>query len=214
MNLIPVLLTGLLAGVAAAALNPFMRAQFETESKLATSWLQVPIAVVLGATAGLAGTLIEQVTFTVLAVAASLLVVIDLGEYRLPDVIVLPLYPILAALLTIAAWTQGRWGSLLRAAIVALAMFVLYFVMAIFAPDLGFGDVKLAGVIGGFLGWFSVAASLAGFLLAWVLMAVVGLTMIAARRITAKSSLPFGPYLVLGATLGVLLGPVMFPHFA
>jgi len=214
VNFIAVLITGLLAGVAAGALNRFMRAQFETETKLAKSWLQVPIAVVLGGLAGLAPTLIEQITFVVLAVAAAMLTVIDFGEYRLPDVIVLPLYPLLAVLLTLAAWSQDRWGSLGRAAIMAAAMFVLYFVMAIFAPDLGFGDVKLGGVAGGFLGWFGVSQTLAGFLLAWVMMAVVGVVMIAARRITSKASLPFGPYLILGAVVGVFAGPTMFPTFA
>ena len=214
MNLIAALLTAFVAGAAAAALNPFMRAQFETETKLARSWLQVPTAVVLGGLAGLAPTLIEQVTFTLLAVAGALLTVIDLGEYRLPDVIVLPLYPLLAALLTVAAWSQGHWAWLGRAGIMAVAMFVLYFVMAIFAPDLGFGDVKLGGVAGGFLGWFGVSQSLAGFLLAWVMMAVVGVVMIVARRISSKASLPFGPYLILGAVVGVFAGPLMFPTFA
>ncbi|MBA3022209.1 A24 family peptidase [Propionicimonas sp.] len=214
MNLLAVAVAALVAGAAAAALNSFMRAQFETETQIAKTWLQVPIAVVLGALAGMAPSLIEQVTFTVLAVAAALLTVIDLGDYRLPDVIVLPLYPLLAAGLTIAAWTQDRWGSLGRAGIVAVAMFVLYFVMAIFAPDLGFGDVKLAGVVGGFLGWFGLSQSLAGFLLAWVLMAVVGIVMILTRLIKAKGSLPFGPYLVLGAVAAVFLGPTMFPALA
>jgi leader peptidase (prepilin peptidase)/N-methyltransferase len=214
VNLLAVAVAALVAGAAAAALNSFMRAQFETETRIAKTWLQVPIAVALGALAGMAPSLIEQITFTVLAVAAALLTVIDLGDYRLPDVIVLPLYPLLAAGLTIAAWTQDRWGTLGRAGIVAVAMFVLFFVMAIFAPDLGFGDVKLAGVIGGFLGWFGVSQSLAGFLLAWVLMAVVGIVMILTRQIKAKGSLPFGPYLVLGAVAGVFLGPTMFPTFA
>lgn len=203
--------TAIIAGALAAGLNSFMRAQFTTQPRIASWWLQVPFAVVLGALAGLAPTLAEQITFTVLAVAAALLIVIDFGDYRLPDLIVLPSYGVLAVGLTAAAALQGHWTALGRAGIVAVAMFVLYFVMAMLAPDLGFGDVKLAGVIGGFLGWFGVAQSVAGFLLAWVMMAVVGVVLLAVRRITSKASLPFGPYMIVGAVIAVFAGPVMFP---
>lgn len=209
-----VVVTAIVAGALAAALNAFMRAQFTTATRLASWWLQVPVAVILGALAGLAPTLAEQITFTVLAVAAALLIVIDFGDYRLPDVIVLPSYGVLAVGLTTAAALQGRWAVLGRAGIVAASMFVVYFVMAMFAPDLGFGDVKLAGVIGGFLGWFGIAQSLAGFLLAWVMMAVVGVVLLLARRITSKASLPFGPYMIAGAVVAVFAGPVMFPSLA
>lgn len=206
------LLTALVAAGLAAGLNSFMRARFETETRIAKTWAQVPIAAVLGGLAGLAGSVAEQVTFTLLAVASAMLIVIDFGEYRLPDVIVLPLYGVLAVGLGVAAWTQDRWPTLGRAAVVAVGMFVLYFVMAIFAPDLGFGDVKLSGVVGGFLGWFGASQTLAGFLLAWVLMAAVSLLLLALRRINRSSSLPFGPYLIIGAVAGAFLGPVMFPH--
>ncbi len=198
----------------AAVLNRFMQASFVTDSKLARSWLQVPFAFVLGGLAGLAGSVFEVVTFALLAVGASLLIVIDFAEYRLPDRIVFPMYGVLAVGLTIAAAMLGRWSDLGRAGIIAAIMLALYFVMAIFARDLGFGDVKLAGVVGGFLGWFGVAQSVAGFLLSWVMMAVVGIALIIAKRVDTKGSLPFGPYLIWGAVLGAFVGPLMFPVWA
>lgn len=214
MNVVAVLGWAVLATVAAALANPWLRSQLPDGSRLDGKWLQVPVAAVLGGLAGLAPSLLEQFAFAVLAVAGALLVVVDFADYRLPDVIVLPLYGVLAVLLTATAWTQGRWPDLLRAGIVAVAMFVLYFVMAMFAPDLGFGDVKLAGVAGGFLGWFGIAQPIAGFLLAWVLMAAVGLALILLRRVKLKASLPFGPYLIAGAVLGALFGARMFPAIA
>lgn len=214
MSLLAVVGWALAAAVAAAAANPWLRTQVPEGSRLAGKWLQVPAAAVLGGLAGLAPSLLEQITFAVLAVAGALLIVVDYADYRLPDVIVLPLYGVLAVMLTLTAWTQDRWPELLRAGIVAVAMFVLYFVMAMFAPDLGFGDVKLAGVAGGFLGWFGIAQAVAGFMLAWVLMAVVGLVLILFRRVGRKASLPFGPYLIAGAVLGVLFGARMFPVLA
>lgn len=214
MDPVAITVAAVVAGVAAAALNPVMRAQFETVNRLSRSWLQVPIAIVLGGLAGCAASWPERLTFVVLAVASSLLIVIDLSEYRLPDVIVLPLYGVLAVGLTVAAWSAQNWPALLGVAIGAVSMFVLYFVMAIFAPDLGFGDVKLAGVVGGFLGWFGLAEAVAGFFFAWVLMAVVGIAMLLLRRIKIKASLPFGPYLIIGAVIGVLVGPTMLPTLA
>lgn len=214
MNLVAITVFAVVAGVAAAALNPFMRAQFENQNRLSRSWLQVPIAVVLGGLAGCAGSLPQQVTFVVLAVASALLIVIDLSEWRLPDVIVLPLYAVLGLGLTIAAWIDQSWPALLRAGIGAVVMFVLFFVMAAFARDLGFGDVKLAGVVGGFLGWFGLAESVAGFFFAWVLMALVSVVLLILRRINTKASLPFGPYLIVGAVIGVLVGPTMLPTLA
>ncbi len=214
MNLVAITVSAVVAGVAAAALNPVMRAQFENQNRLSRSWLQVPIAVVLGGLAGCAGSLAQQVTFVVLAVAAAMLIVIDLSEWRLPDVIVLPLYPVLAIGLSIAAWIDQSWSALLSAGIGAVVMFVLFFVMAYFARDLGFGDVKLAGVVGGFLGWFGLAESVAGFFFAWALMALVSVVLLILRRINSKASLPFGPYLIIGAVIGVLIGPTMLPTLA
>jgi leader peptidase (prepilin peptidase)/N-methyltransferase len=214
VNLLPVLGWAVAAALGAAAAQRWLRTQVPAESRLAGTWLQVPVAAVLGAVAGLAPSLPEHVTFAVLAVAGALLVVVDFADYRLPDVIVLPSYGVLAVGLTLTAWTQNRWPDLLRAAIVAVAMFLLYFVMAMFARDLGFGDVKLAGVAGGLLGWFGIAQSVGGFLLAWVLSAVVGLTLILFRRIGRKASLPFGPYLIAGAVLGALFGAQLFPVLA
>ncbi|MEE9964456.1 MAG: A24 family peptidase [Propionicimonas sp.] len=214
MNLVAITVFAVVAGVAAAALNPFMRTQFENQNRLSRSWLQVPIAVVLGGLAGCADSLAQQVTFVVLAVASALLIVIDLSEWRLPDVIVLPLYAVLGLGLTIAAWIDQSWPALLRAGIGAVVMFVLFFVMAAFARDLGFGDVKLAGVVGGFLGWFGLAESVSGFFFAWALMALVSVVLLILRRINTKASLPFGPYLIVGAVIGVLVGPTMLPTLA
>lgn len=214
MNLVAITVFAVVAGVAAAALNPFMRAQFENQNRLSRSWLQVPIAVVLGGLASCADSLPQQVTFVVLAVASALLIVIDLSEWRLPDVIVLPLYAVLGLGLTVAAWIDQSWSALLSAGIGAVVMFVLFFVMAAFARDLGFGDVKLAGVVGGFLGWFGLAESVAGFFFAWALMALVSVVLLILRRINTKASLPFGPYLIVGAVIGVLVGPTMLPTLA
>ena len=203
----PVLLTivagALVAGLAAWALTGFMLRQSTSESPILGSRLHIPVAAVLGGLAGLAGSWSETITFVVLAVASGLLVVIDLAEERLPDRIVLPLIPITALLLTLSAWTTGQWGSLARAGLAAVALFVLYFLMMVFSPDLGFGDVKLAAVVGAFGGWFGWGAVMLGFGAGWAVSAIVGMILIATRRRGRKGSVAFGPFMILGAVLGV-----------
>lgn len=198
-----VLICALLAGLAAWALTGFMRRSATSDAPILHSWVHVGVATVLGGLAGLASGWVQMLAFVVLAVAAGLLTVIDFAEERLPDVMVLPLLGATLVLLTLAAWTTGEWRSLLRAVSAAVALFVLYFVMAIFSPDLGFGDVKLAAVAGAFGGWFGWGAVLLGFGAGWASFAIVGMVMLATRRRERRGSLAFGPFLILGAVLGV-----------
>jgi leader peptidase (prepilin peptidase)/N-methyltransferase len=174
-----------------------------SDAPILRRWLHVPVAAVLGGIAGLAHSWAEMVVFVVLAVASGLLTVIDLAEERLPDAIVLPLIGLTAVLLTVAAWTTGNWGALLRAGIAALVLFTLYFAMMVFSPDLGFGDVKLAAVVGAFGGWFGWGAVLLGFGAAWASFAITGMVLLATRRRDRRGSLAFGPFLILGSVLGV-----------
>jgi leader peptidase (prepilin peptidase)/N-methyltransferase len=204
---VSVLVCALVAGLAAWALTPLLLRCATSDAPILRRWLHVPVAAVLGGLAGLASSWAEMLAFVVLAVASGLLTVIDIAEERLPDAIVLPLIGLTAALFTLAAWTTGNWSGLLRAGLAALALFVLSFAMMVFSPDLGFGDVKLAVVTGAFCGWFSWGAVLLGFGAAWILFALTGVVALATRTrgLTGselKTSLPFGPFLILGAVVG------------
>ncbi len=164
----------------------------------------MPIAVVAAASAAWALLLVPRgwVTpaYLYLAVAGAALAVVDARTHRLPNAVVLPSYPIAAALLTVAAAADDRWTDLARAALGGLALFGAYFLLAVARPTgLGFGDVKLAGLLGGYLGWTSWSAVLAGILIANVLAAAVGLILIAGGRATRHTTISFGPYLIVGA---------------
>jgi leader peptidase (prepilin peptidase)/N-methyltransferase len=171
----------------------------------------VPVAAALGGLAGLAGSWAETLTFIVLAVASGLLTVIDLAEERLPDIIVLPLIGATVVLLTLSAWVTGDWAALLRALGAGAGLFVFVFAMMVFSPDLGFGDVKLAAVTGAFCGWFSWGSVLLGFAAAWITFAALGVVLLATRRRHGRSSFAFGPFLILGAVLGVPWADVSLP---
>lgn len=194
----------LVCGGAAAALGPWMRALADSDSR----WLRSGLHVVLAAAGGFGAAHLspgwaEVVTFSALAVACALLVTIDLAVFRLPDKIVLPMYPVVFGGLLVAAATDGTWGALGRAAAAAAALLAFYFILALINPSgLGLGDVKLSGLLGAFLGWLGWPAVMAGTLAAFVINAVVALVLLAARRVGVKSGIAFGPAMVIGAVLG------------
>lgn len=199
-------LTALVCGLAALALGRWMRRLADSESRWLRSGLHVVLAAAGGAGAAyLATGGVELVTFALLAVACALLMAIDLAVFRLPDAIVLPMYPLLFAGLTIAAAMDSDWGALGRAAGGAAVLLVGYFLLALINPSgLGLGDVKLSGLLGAFLAWLGWPAVLAGTLAAFVINAAVALVLLAARRVDAKSGIAFGPAMVVGAVLGAV----------
>jgi leader peptidase (prepilin peptidase)/N-methyltransferase len=139
--------------------------------------------------------------FTALGIA---LAGIDLGVRRLPNVLVLPAYPVLAVLLAAAGGLRHDWWSVARAGLGALALFGFFFALATISPrGMGFGDVKLAGVIGLVLGYLSWTALLVGAFAGFFLGAVVGIVVIAVGAGGRKTALPFGPLMVVGALLAL-----------
>lgn len=141
------------------------------------------------------------------AAASIVLALIDLGHQRLPDAIVLPALVVVGALLALSAILLGDWGRLVSTLGAAASLFALYLVIALVYPrGMGGGDVKLAPLIGaalGFVGWSAVAVgAFAGF----VLGAAVGLLLIALRRATRKTGIPFGPFMLAGSWIGLLWG--------
>jgi leader peptidase (prepilin peptidase)/N-methyltransferase len=142
--------------------------------------------------------LAAYLAFAALAIALAL---IDLDVRRLPNVLVLPAYPVLAVLLVIG----GDGEALLRALIAAAALFAFYFLIALAAPgSMGFGDVKLAGVVGGMLGYLSWGALLVGAFGAFVLGSIVGVGLMMRGSADRKSAVPFGPFMLLGAWVSIL----------
>lgn len=139
------------------------------------------------------------------------LALIDLDVHRLPDVIVLPSYAVLAALLLLPAALDDRWSDLLRAGLGAAALFALYALLWLVYPaGMGRGDVKLAGVLGAYLGWLGWGTVLVGGFLGFLIGGVVGGALMSVRRAGRKTALPFGPSMLLGALLAVGWGQDLF----
>ena len=132
---------------------------------------------------------------------------VDLACSRLPDRVMYPAAAVGVAGLLLDAAVLGSWGAFVRALAAAGVSFaVAYGIAAISPAALGFGDVKLLGLLGLVLGWFGWGVLLAGVFLGLLTGAVVSLALLATRRAGWRTALPFGPPLMVGAVLALALG--------
>ncbi len=129
----------------------------------------------------------------------------DALGFLLPRRILYPTAVCTALALLAATAVQQQWSRLGVAAVCGAGALAVFWVLHAARPAwLGFGDVRLAGLLGGGLGWLGpgyvfvalIAANLAG--------ALVGVGLVAAGRATSKTPLPYGVFLV-AATVAVLL---------
>jgi prepilin signal peptidase PulO-like enzyme (type II secretory pathway) len=144
--------------------------------------------------------------FCYLALVGVALGVIDARYKRLPDVLTLPSYPVALVLLGIGALFVPDGGRHFAGGLIGLAVAWLFFALQafIYPAGIGWGDVKLSGVLGLYLGWFGTRAFLAGLLGSYLLAFVAGIGLLLARRATRKSLLPFGPFM-LASCLAVII---------
>lgn len=134
--------------------------------------------------------------------------VIDQREHLLPNRIIFPSYVVAAVLLGTAAAIAGHWDDLLRMLLAAATMWCFYFVLRlVYPPGMGFGDVKLAGLLGLYTGYLSWGHALIGSVTAFLLAGLTGLWLILTHRRSLKSRIPFGPFMILGAAAALALIP-------
>ena len=139
--------------------------------------------------------------------AAVVLGTVDLARHRLPDRVTYPAAAVCVAAFLVDAAVLGSWGAFVRALLAAAAAFAVAYGAAAISPEgLGFGDVKLLGLLGLLLGWFGWGVLLAGVFLGLVTGALVSVTLLATRRAGWRTALPFGPPLMVGAVLALALG--------
>jgi leader peptidase (prepilin peptidase)/N-methyltransferase len=175
-----------------------------------TAWMLSP-GVLEPLAASPTAVLVALAGFLYLAAITVALILIDIDTHTLPNRIVLPAYIVGAVMLIASSAIAGDWGALLRAAIGMAAMFVAYLAMALLYPGgMGLGDVKLAGVLGMFLAWIGWGALLVGAFAAFVLGGLFSAVLLALRRVNRKSGIPFGPWMLGGAWVGVFMGEFLW----
>jgi leader peptidase (prepilin peptidase)/N-methyltransferase len=149
----------------------------------------------------------ELAVWLLYAPFAVLLATVDIRVHRLPDQLTLPLAAATPLLLLGAELLPYDAGSWLHALLGGLALGGGYFVLFLIHPHgMGFGDVKLALSLGALLGWYGWGVLFAGTFAGFLAGSLYGLCLVLARRGSRKSAIPFGPFMIGGALLGLLLG--------
>jgi leader peptidase (prepilin peptidase) / N-methyltransferase len=135
------------------------------------------------------------------------LAVIDAATRLLPNRITYPAFPVVAGLLLVASLGLGELGRLGRGLLAAASVGGLFLLLALLSPHgMGVGDGKLAPTLGLALGWLSWGTVAVGMVAGFLLGGLAGLGGMLALGLSRTSRLPFGPWLVVGALLGVLVG--------
>jgi leader peptidase (prepilin peptidase)/N-methyltransferase len=165
--------------------------------------------VVFGVLAGLRlGWTAPLVPGLLLAALLVPIIFIDIEHRVIPNRIVLP-----GTVAALAIWAVIDLGALPEHVGAAVAAFLIFLLMALAYPaGMGLGDVKLALMLGAFLGWQVFAAIVASF----VISLVPSLLILLLRGWSAgrKTALPFGPFLALGGMVGLLWGQALIDLYA
>lgn len=158
---------------------------------------------VLGLVAGWDWPLLFLVPLVPVSVA---LAVVDWRTRLLPTRVIAPTYVGLIVLVLVCWLVVREDDDLIRAGWGWLIAGGLYFVLWFVYPrGMGYGDVRLSGVLGialGYLGWPELLVGIYG---GFLLGGVVGGTLALLRRVDRKGY-PFGPFMLLGALVGIVLG--------
>ncbi len=132
---------------------------------------------------------------------------IDLRTQRLPREITYTGMILGGIALAVAAVVidepERIWMAALGALIALVAMWLIYHFSK---GGMGDGDVRLAPLLGMFLGWLNPGIVLPGLFFGFIAGAVVGVAMMAGNRAGRRTALPFGPFLALGTVVAIFLG--------
>lgn len=168
----------------------------------------------LSTTPQVVAALLQLVAFLYFAAVSVALALIDLDTHRLPNAIVLPSYAVGILLLGAAGTLGGDLGALATAGTGMAALLAFYLVAALVYPGgMGFGDVKLAGVVGLFLGYLGWGPLLVGAFSAFLLGGVFALVLTVFHQAGRKSGIPFGPWMLLGAWVGIFFGDAIWSGY-
>ncbi len=187
--------------------EPRLHARLARETRVGGRTGVALAAIAAAATAWWSGPTWATPALVLVAAAGALLAVVDARTHRLPDAIVLPAWVVALVLLAVAALGDGDGPGLVRALAGSALGFIAYAALRIaYPPGIGFGDVKLAGLLAAPLAWLGRGELVAGLVLPFLLGGVWALALVVLRRARRDTAVPFGPFMVLGAGVAAVLG--------
>jgi leader peptidase (prepilin peptidase)/N-methyltransferase len=169
--------------------------------------LAVVTAAVLGAFAATFGADVALAPYAVLGISLVAVSAVDLERSIIPNRIVYPTLAAMVPLLLVASAVDDRWGSMGRSLVSGAVAFAFFLLVHLLVPrGMGFGDVRLAGVVGLAAGWLGYGHAFVAFLASFLLASVIGLAFVLATGRGRKARIPFGPFLAAGAVLSIVWG--------
>jgi leader peptidase (prepilin peptidase)/N-methyltransferase len=163
-------------------------------------------AALLGLALGWAWPLLVVLPLVPVSVALS---VVDWRTRLLPTWVIGPTYLLTVATVLLSWLLAGDLGTpapLVRAGLGGLLAGGLFYVLWwIYPRGMGFGDVRLSGILGialGYVGWSELFVGIYG---GFLLGGVIGGLLSVLRRVD-RTGYPFGPFMLFGALVGVVLG--------
>jgi leader peptidase (prepilin peptidase)/N-methyltransferase len=168
--------------------------------------VELTTGLLFAATAWRLGSTPELAAMLAFVAGGVALAAIDLEHHRLPTPLVRTTLGLVSAGLIVAAAVEGTVTPLVTAAAGAALFCALLLVVHLISPrSMGFGDVRLAVVLGAVLGWYGLGLVLWGVFLGNVLAAIAGVAVGLARHRVRDVKIAFGPPLIAGALLVVLV---------
>jgi leader peptidase (prepilin peptidase)/N-methyltransferase len=183
--------------------SPYRRLADDPRTTLALVGIGAVACGIAGAAVGWDATLPMWV---VVGAVGTLAGYVDARTRYLPTAILAPGYVAVLALLVVGALLEGRGDRLLPALLGWLVFGGFYLAMWLVYPrGIGYGDVRLAGLLGAPLGFVGWGATIAALYAGLVLGAVLG-TILVVTRLVPDRRYPFGPFMLVGALFGLAWG--------
>lgn len=168
----------------------------------------LPTLVLLAVTATLADRLWQALAWIAVTAFAVPLSIFDFRTLRLPNPLVLAAFASAALLLAVDAGLAGMWPSYARAWVGAVVLSAFFYALRVLSKGgMGLGDVKLAAVVGLVLAYQGWTHLYIGAFLGFLLGAIYGVGLIIFSSGGRKTKVPFGPFMLAGAWLGLWVTP-------